>query len=98
VRPVIKLYEKRKGLLDWLAYGLAIYCVFAWYQQRDCPYTLTQDSGIQYVVKKETRQKKQLTQDFELGTLEQRLRGILKEGKENVRTALEQLSQNYRLE
>jgi len=93
----IGFLERRTGFFDLIIFGFALYGGYCIYQNYNNPYKQVQENEIHYLVKKSTEQKQVITDNFQLGSLEYRLKGILEEGKENVRRALENTVKKYNL-
>lgn len=94
----MRMLGRRTGLLDLVVLGFAIYGGTCLYHNYRSPYKLTQEQGINYIIKKKTDEKKIITDNFQLGSLEYRLKGVLEEGKDNVRRALEKAARKYKLD
>ena len=60
----------------------------AW-QDYKSPFKLIEDQGAYYLFEKETDNKIRITENFQCGSLEYRVGGILKESKERLYNALE---------
>jgi hypothetical protein len=79
------------GLSSLVLLGLAGYGGYRLYTDHNMPYRLESDSGQHYLVEKLSEKRKAITKSFELGTLEERMRGIIQEPKDKVWEAIEKL-------
>jgi hypothetical protein len=61
----------------------------------EMPYRVETQHSVPYLVKNETNERHMITEDFQLGTIEYRLRGLMREGKNKLEDALEELIENY---
>ncbi len=93
----MRILGRRTGFLDLVLLGFALYGGYCAYHGYKEPYSLEQEHGSYYLVKKSTDQKKLITGNFQLGSLEYRLKGVLEDGKDNVRRALERTAKEYNL-
>ena len=65
------------------------------YDDFRAPYELQKGDGAYYLIEKDTGKRKMITQDFQLGSIEYRLKGLAEEGKQNVKDAIDGLAERY---
>lgn len=94
------MFRRSSGLGEQ-AFSLAIICLAAYgayclYTEYRSPYTLVKRSSGHYLVEKGTGRREIITPEFQLGSLEHRIKGLLSESKEHVQAAIESSLRSYR--
>jgi hypothetical protein len=97
----MKVFSRRGGtsLGSLIMLGLAVYGGYTGWQNYKSPYKLIENNnnGIYSLIEKDTNKRQEITRDFQLGTIDYRIDGILRESKGRVKESLETLSKKYNL-
>jgi hypothetical protein len=96
----MRVFSRRSGMSfsGLLLTVAAIYGGYRAWQDYRRPYRLTEEKGTYFLVDKNTDRKKIITKNFQLGTLDYRIDGILQESRERVRQTLDSLARKYDLD
>jgi hypothetical protein len=78
-----------RGIGSLCITAAVLYGGIAAYKDYVCPYRMDSHRGQWYLVDKKSEARKEITKGFELGTLDERILGILKESKQEVVKSLE---------
>jgi hypothetical protein len=79
------------GFMGICMTAAAMYGGYHAYHDWTTPYKVTMQSGSYHLLDKGAEKSKVITHSFELGTLEERLKGIAKEPKDDVIRLLERM-------
>jgi len=95
----MKIFKRRSGLTltDIGLIVLAAYGGYKGWQEYKSPYKLKQENGIYCLLEKETNRKEKIREDFQLGSIDYRVKGLLKESKQKFRESLDNLAKEYDL-
>jgi hypothetical protein len=75
--------------------GLALYGGYRIWDDYKAPYRLVSENSGYYLVEKSTNRQKQITKEFQLGSPEYRLEGLMHESKDKVLGAIDELVKKY---
>lgn len=92
---MLRRMKEQIGFTSLILLGFAAYGGYRAWEDYKAPYRLERADSAYYLVEKSTSRQKLITKDFQLGTPEYRLEGLMQESKDKVLEAIDTLVKKY---